>query len=53
MSDYLARELAELHAHYRSARELRALLSSAGFAKVRTSTDGLGLQTLAVAEKGI
>jgi SAM-dependent methyltransferase len=53
MSDYLARELAELHTHYRSTGDLRTLLSSAGFEKVRTTTDGLGLQTLAVAEKGI
>jgi hypothetical protein len=53
MSDYLARELAELHTHYRSTSALRTLLSSAGFEQVRTSTDGVGLQTLAVAEKGI
>jgi len=53
MSDYLARELAELHTHYRSTEELRSLLTSAGFATVRTSIDGLGLQTLAVAERGL
>ena len=52
VSDYLARELAELHTHYRSTQQLRALLTSAGFVKVRTTTDTVGLQTLAVAEKG-
>lgn len=52
ISDYLARELAELHTHYRSAHQLRALLTSAGFTSVRTTSDAVGLQTLAVAEKG-
>jgi SAM-dependent methyltransferase len=53
MSDYLARELAELHTHYRSTAELRRLLASAGFTSIRTTTDDLGLQTLAVAKKTI
>ncbi|HJP58749.1 MAG TPA: class I SAM-dependent methyltransferase [Gemmatimonadaceae bacterium] len=52
ISDYLARELAELHTHYRTTEQLRALLTSAGFTRVRTSHDNVGLQTLAVAEKG-
>ena len=52
VSDYLARELAELHTHYRSTQQLMALLSSAGFVGVRTTNDSVGLQTLAVAEKG-
>jgi len=52
ISDYLARELAELHAHYRSTDRLTALLTSAGFVSVRTTMDSFGLQTLAVAEKG-
>lgn len=52
IADYLARELAELRTHYRSAQQLRALLISAGFAAVRTTGDRVGLQTLAVAEKG-
>lgn len=52
LSDYLARELAELHTHYRSTQQLMALLSSAGFVGVRTTNDSVGLQTLAVAEKG-
>lgn len=51
ISDYLARELAELHTHYRSTEELRVLLSSAGFTGIRMTKDKLGLQTLAVAEK--
>lgn len=51
ISDYLARELAELHTHYRSTEQLTDLLRSAGFANVRTSRDGVGLQTLAVARK--
>ena len=52
ISDYLARELAELHTHYRSAAQVTALLQKAGFATVRTSHDKVGLQTLAVAGKG-
>ena len=52
VSDYLARELAELHTHYRTTQQLRALLTSAGFVTVRTTNDSVGLQTLAVAEKG-
>ena len=51
ISDYLARELAELHTHYRSDEELEVLLASAGFTRIRTTTDEVGLQTLAVAEK--
>ena len=51
ISDYLARELAELYTHYRSAEQLTELLESAGFANVRTTHDEVGLQTLAVAEK--
>ncbi|HYU53094.1 MAG TPA: class I SAM-dependent methyltransferase [Gemmatimonadaceae bacterium] len=51
ISDYLARELAELYTHYRSADQLVELLKSAGFAKVQTTHDEVGLQTLAVAEK--
>jgi hypothetical protein len=51
ISDYLARELAELHTHYRSSEHLTDLLGSAGFTKIRTSRDKVGLQTLAVAEK--
>ncbi len=53
ISDYLARELAELQTHYRSTGHLTELLRSAGFAKVRTTRDRVGLQTLAVAEKAL
>jgi hypothetical protein len=51
LSDYLARELAELHTHYRSREQLIELLESAGFGRVRTTRDKVGLQTLAVAER--
>ena len=51
MSDYLARELAELHTHYRSANDVRELLKAGGFDWVRTGHDEVGLQTLAVAGK--
>jgi SAM-dependent methyltransferase len=51
VSDYLARELAELHTHYRSGEQLEVMLASAGFARIRCSRDEVGLQTLAVAEK--
>jgi SAM-dependent methyltransferase len=51
VSDYLARELAELHTQYRSMQQLRVLLTAAGFDSVRTTNDSVGLQTLAVAEK--
>ncbi len=53
ISDYLARELAELHTHYRSTEQLTELLQSAGFADIRTTRDQVGLQTLAVAEKAL
>jgi SAM-dependent methyltransferase len=52
LSDYLLRELGEIHARYRSRDEFAALLGSAGFDNVRTATDRRGLQTFAVARKG-
>jgi SAM-dependent methyltransferase len=52
VGDYLARELAELHTHYRTSAELTRLLLSAGFEYVRAEPDTVGLQTLAVATKG-
>jgi len=52
ISDYLARELAELHTQYRSTDHVTELLRSAGFANIRATRDDVGLQTLAVAEKG-
>jgi SAM-dependent methyltransferase len=51
ISDYLARELAELHTHYRSTEQLTELLKSTGFRKIQTARDSVGLQSLAVAEK--
>jgi SAM-dependent methyltransferase len=51
ISDYLARELAELHTHYRTADQLIDLLRWAGFEYVRVDRDDVGLQTLAVATK--
>jgi len=52
LSDYLLRELGEIHARYRSRNELDTLLREAGFEQVRTTTDHRGLQTFAVARKG-
>jgi SAM-dependent methyltransferase len=52
LSDYLLRELGEIHARYRSRGELDALLREAGFEDVNTATDRRGLQTFAVALKG-
>jgi SAM-dependent methyltransferase len=52
IGDYLARELAELHTHYRSPEQLTALLQQAGFGYVRVERDDVGLQSLAVATKG-
>jgi hypothetical protein len=49
LSDYLLRNLGELHTQYREAPELVALLRAAGFDDVRWQQDTLGLQTLAVA----
>ncbi|HEV8572298.1 MAG TPA: class I SAM-dependent methyltransferase family protein [Actinomycetota bacterium] len=52
LSDYLLRELGEIHARYRSRDEFAALLRSAGFDSVRTATDRRGLQTFALAGNG-
>jgi SAM-dependent methyltransferase len=52
LSDYLLRELGEIHARYRSRGELDSLLREAGFDQVHTTTDRRGLQTFAVARKG-
>ena len=49
LSDYLLRNLGELHTHYREAPQLIALLSAAGFGEVQWHVDAVGLQTLAVA----
>ena len=52
LSDYLLRELGEIHARYRSRHELDTLLREAGFDEVHTTTDRRELQTFAVARKG-
>jgi SAM-dependent methyltransferase len=52
LSDYLLRELGEIHARYRSRDELATLLREAGFDEVHTTIDRRGLQTFAVARKG-
>jgi SAM-dependent methyltransferase len=52
LSDYLLREIGEIHARYRTAEELRTVLGRGGFHDVRTSADARGLQTFAIATKG-
>ena len=51
LSDYLLRNLGELHTHYREAAEVRALLRGAGFRHVYAGRDKIGYQTLVVAVK--
>lgn len=51
LSDYLMRNLAELHTHYRSKADLRALAEAAGFRQIETYQDATGLQTMLVATK--
>jgi hypothetical protein len=51
IADYLMRQLAELHAHYRRGDELIRWLHTAGFNDVATRRDDVGLQTLVVARK--
>lgn len=51
VADYLMRQLAELHAHYRRGDELIRWLHAAGFYEVTTRQDDVGLQTLVVARK--
>ena len=51
IADYLMRQLAELHAHYRRSDELIRWLHTAGFNQVATRRDDVGLQTLVVARK--
>ena len=51
VADYLMRQLAELHTHYRRGDELIRWLYTAGFHEVSTRQDGVGLQTLVVARK--
>lgn len=51
VADYLMRQLAELHTHYRRADEIIRRLHEAGFHEVSTRQDDVGLQTLVVARK--
>lgn len=51
VADYLMRQLAELHTHYRRADELIRWLHEAGFHEISTRQDDVGLQTLVVARK--
>jgi 2-polyprenyl-3-methyl-5-hydroxy-6-metoxy-1,4-benzoquinol methylase len=51
VADYLMRQLAELHTHYRRADELIRWLHTAGFHEVSTRQDNVGLQTLVVARR--
>lgn len=51
LSDYALRHVAELHAHYRTEPQLRALASRAGFERIRTYHDGTGLLTMLVAQE--
>jgi len=51
VADYLMRQLAELHTHYRRADEVIRWLHTAGFHDVSTRQDDVGLQTLVVARR--
>ncbi len=51
VADYLMRQLAELHTHYRRADEIARWLHTAGFHDVSTRQDDVGLQTLVVARR--
>lgn len=50
-ADWLLREIAELHSHYRGADTLRAALEAAGFTDVVIEPERLGLQWLATATR--
>lgn len=49
LSDYLLRNLADLHTHYRDADRLRALCRAAGYGSIRQRC--FGLQTIVFAER--
>ena len=51
VADYLMRQLAELHTHYRRGDEIMRWLHAAGFYEVSTHQDDVGLQTLVVARQ--
>lgn len=49
LSEYLMKNIAELHAHYRSKKELKDLAQEAGFKKIRTYQNQL--QTILIGSK--
>jgi SAM-dependent methyltransferase len=51
VADYLMRQLAELHTHYRRGDEIIRWLHVAGFYQVSARQDDVGLQTLIVARR--
>ena len=51
VADYLMRQLAELHTHYRRGDEIIRWLHAAGFHEVSARQDDVGLQTLVVARR--
>ena len=51
IADYLMRQLAELHTHYRRGDEIIRWLHVAGFHEVSARQDDVGLQTLVVARR--
>ena len=51
-SDYLLRNIGELHTFYRPASHLRRLAAQAGFDQIRTYQDATGLQTMLVCQRG-
>jgi SAM-dependent methyltransferase len=51
VADYLMRQLAELHTHYRRGDEIVRWLHAAGFHEATMRQDDVGLQTLVVARR--
>ena len=51
VADYLMRQLAELHTHYRRGDEISRWLHTVGFYEVSARQDDVGLQTLVVARR--
>lgn len=51
VADYLMRQLAELHTHYRRGEEIIRWLHTVGFYEVSARQDDVGLQTLVVARR--
>lgn len=52
LSDYLLRNIAELHTFYRTEEQLKNLASNAGFKSMRTYQEPNKILTMLVAEKG-